>query len=223
MISEKETVSLKVIYQQFGTEASVSVVGNAEAIAEVGEAISWLSATLRSSDSGKLSTCRPSVALEQQRIGYLAWNIAHPTVDVLLPGPEDALMLGTCWVSLFQGPILVEGFPILKKPDGFLGLEMRLNIMAGLVDSPRITNFAGTIFIKGFSSALVLTKHSKTACAWHLLTQEDGKHLSYDDPRIEALSPVRADAVNINELGSARHFVGWCSHVRAFTGKLPWT
>ena len=47
-----------------------------------------------------------------------------------------------------EDPILVKGFPILKKPKGFMGLEMPLNMVAALVDSPRITVFTGAIFIK---------------------------------------------------------------------------
>lgn len=216
--TEKETTTLKLTFQQFGDEAAVSVVGNAEAIAEVGEALSWLSSTLKSSSNGKVSSCRPSLILKEQEGDRFAWHIEHPTIDLPVAGPQDA-MPGTCWISLFQDPILVKGFPVLKKPEGYIGLEMPLNIMAALVDSTRVTKFAGTIFIKGFSMALVLTKHYKHACAWHLLVKDDGTHLSYDDPRIKLLSPVQADTLNIHGLESERHFVGWCSTVQALTGE----
>jgi hypothetical protein len=130
----------------------------------------------------------------------------------------DSSTEGTCWYGLFQDPILVKGFPIPKKPAGVLGLEIPLNMLAALVGTPRITNFAGNLFIKGFSTMLVLTKRTEAICTWHLLFNEDGDHISYDDPRVRSISPLQTDTLSIHKLESARHVVGWCSSVQVLTG-----
>jgi hypothetical protein len=92
-------------------------------------------------------------------------------------------------------------------------------MLAALVGTPRITNFAGNLFIKGFSTMLVLTKRTEAICTWHLLFNEDGDHISYDDPRVRSISPLQTDTLSIHKLESARHVVGWCSSVQVLTGK----
>ena len=42
---------------------------------------------------------------------------------------------GECWYNMFRNPIMVSGYPILAKHERGLGLEIPLNIIAGLARS----------------------------------------------------------------------------------------
>lgn len=210
---------LKLNCQQAGALIKVSAEGNIEAVAEVGEALAWLGAAMRSPTSDcKVSSCRPGICLRNEQPDQISWNIMFPMVELsdTLNSPSAK---GTCWTGLFRDAVLVEGFPIPRKPSGLLGLEMPLNMISALVGSKRITRFAGCLFIKGFSTILVLTKRTESVCSWHLVFTENGDHISYDDARLASISKVQTDTINIHELENDRHIVGWCSNVQVLTGR----
>ncbi|KAK3690427.1 hypothetical protein B0T22DRAFT_537089 [Podospora appendiculata] len=107
---------------------------------------------------------------------------------------------------MFRNPVMVCGYPILATSRG-LGLEMPLNIIAGLNGSDRVTEFDGKVFIKGYSTMVVATKVSPDAnvLTWHYLYNSKGERLSYLDHALE-----NVDQINLDQLKSARHVVGWC-------------
>lgn len=110
--------------------------------------------------------------------------------------------------------MVVEGYPIPRRSETDTGLEIPLNMMAGLARTQRANTFNEKLFIKGFSTMLVPTKHSGDLLIWHLLYNKDGNRISYLDNTIP-----HAENVSVFDLGKARHIRGWCSEIRNYAGR----
>lgn len=124
---------------------------------------------------------------------------------------------GTCWFDLFGNIGVVSGLTA-DKPSNIPGLEISLDKMAALLDTDRVTTFAGKVFIKGFDAMLALVdlKQTENICVWHLWVNDNGEHICYTDERVREVNFNLEDGV---DLGSFRHIVGWCSKVKNLTGQ----
>jgi hypothetical protein len=63
-----------------------------------------------------------------------------------------------CWHNLLRNPVLVKGYPILRRSEPNTGLEIPLNIMAALARALRATTFNKRLFVKGFCTMLIPNK-----------------------------------------------------------------
>jgi hypothetical protein len=201
----------------------VEVFGTRYSVAEIGEQFAWLSAALHSS-SHKLG-----VACYTPSIGeILVDSTLHPVsrtpsrhqifckIDVTLRECEEyhEPSNGQCWHRMFRNPVVVQGYPIPYRSEPSTGLEIPLDIMAGLVRTRRINTFNGKLFIKGFSTMLVPTRLSGDLLIWHLLYNKSGSRISYLDNTV-----AYADNANAVDLEKTRHIVGWCSEVKYYAGR----
>ncbi|KAF3049244.1 hypothetical protein E8E11_008596 [Didymella keratinophila] len=206
--------------EQKDAQATFHITGTVEWVAEVAEALTWLTTALQM--SGQTPGARSSTPCfncgETGPGGEVRATIIHEKDTPCSTKNGTADTPGTCWLSLFYNPVIVEGFPIPVKPHGIVGLEMHLGLMAALVHSQRVTNFSGRLMMKGFSAMLVLTKRIDDVHMWHLIFDEDDEHISYDDPRVREIETLQVDAVDIEKLQSERHTIGWCSQVTSLTG-----
>jgi hypothetical protein len=143
----------------------------------------------------------------------LIFSIDLPTKVVATP---DMSANGQCWYNLFKNPVVVEGYPILRRPPGTdnHGLEIPHNMMAGLVQASRMNRFGESLVIKGFSAMLVPTRQAGDLLIWHLVYKQNGGRVSYLD--YDAL-PIGVNG--IFQFKNARHIVGWCAHARSHVGK----
>ncbi|KAK2592180.1 hypothetical protein QQS21_010122 [Conoideocrella luteorostrata] len=201
----------------------VEVLGKGDSIAQVGEQLAWLAAALRSSptDEPGVASCTPFIDDIHQcndssgSPTTLVWPAMLCKIDftVQTKAPDFEPSNGQCWHNVFRNPVVVEGYPIPRRSEPNTGLEISLNIMAGLVGTKRVNTFNGYIFIKGFSAMLVPTRNTGDLLIWHLLYKKDGNHISYLDNTV-------AHAQNLIEfeLEEARHIIGWCSEVKYCAG-----
>lgn len=202
----------------------IEAIGTGDSVAEIGEQLAWLGAALRSSSYELgVAYCTPFI------IDIHVDNILH-----LVPGMlSESHMLckigftvqereeehpgsskGQCWHSMFRNPVVVKGYPIPRRSEPNTGLEIPLNMMAGLGRTQRINTFKGKLFIKGFSTMLVPTKHSGGLLIWHLLYNKDGNRISY-------LEDIDSHIGNIStsDLETARHILGWSSEIKYCAGR----
>ncbi|RYP58420.1 hypothetical protein DL769_008959 [Monosporascus sp. CRB-8-3] len=204
-----------------GSKFVVEVFGTRDSVAEIGEQLAWLGAAL----------CSPlhefGVAYSTPFISCIHVNKApHPMprmqswagflckIDFAVKGKEPFLPSnGQCWHNMFRNPVVVTGYPILRRSEPDTGLEIPLNIMVGLTRTQRANTFNGKLFIKGFSTMLIPTKRNGDLLVWHLLYNQDGNRISY----LENTGP-HAENVSIFDLETARHILGWCSEVKFFAG-----
>ncbi|KAB8217056.1 purine and uridine phosphorylase [Aspergillus novoparasiticus] len=203
----------------------VEVTGIGESIAEIGEQLAWLGAALRpSSHDSRISYCTPFISSASVENTSGPTSQAPPItriscgIDFKLNDQQQAnppLSVGQCWHHLFRNPIVVTGFPIPYRSRQGTGLEVPLNILAGIIHASRVDAFRDKLFIKGFSSLLIPTEHirDQNQIMWHLRYNVRGDRISYLDG-IES----HAGHITLADLESSRHILGWCSDARCYAG-----
>ncbi|KAH8688668.1 hypothetical protein GQ44DRAFT_696068 [Phaeosphaeriaceae sp. PMI808] len=202
----------------------VEAFGTASSVAEVGEQLAWLGAALRSSpfESG-VTYCTPSLC-----------KISHPNrkpeapiepqplykIDYTIEKAKEQVetMNGQCWRHLFRNPVVVNGYPIPWRPQRNTGLEIPLRLMVALAQARHVTTFDGKLFIKGFCTMLIPTKHVGDMVIWHMLVNEDGSHISYVDPRVRSIPGMHLVNLRIFDEERSRHVIGWCPYVKSYAG-----
>lgn len=211
----------------YGSNFMVEAFGTEHSVAEVGEQFAWLGAALR---------CSPfelGVAYSVPFISEIrALNDPHELSEMASEAdiyvkidfvvqekrkekekerePVDC----RCWHSMFRNPVVVQGYPIRRRSELDTGLEIPLNMMAGLIRSQRANTFNGKLFIKSYSAMLILTRHSGDLLLWHFLHNKDGERISYLDDSVSYVNNV--SAINLEQ---TRHVVGWCSGAKNYAGK----
>lgn len=121
---------------------------------------------------------------------------------------------GQCWHNMFRNPVIVSGYPISTKNERGLGLEMPLNMIAGLAGSDRAVEFNGRVFIKGFSTMLVAIKLRGDLLMWHYLFNTKSERISYLDLALQVPNDI-----SLLQLDTARHVVGWSPDCKYYAGK----
>jgi hypothetical protein len=201
----------------------VEAFGTGDSVAEIGEQLAWLGAALRSSPCELgVAYCTPFISdihvdnAPHPVSGTPSWANIFCKIDFTVQEREEHLESsnGQCWHNMFRNPVVVKGYPIPRRSESNTGLEIPLNMMAGLARTQRANTFNGKLFIKGFSTMLVPTKHSGDLLIWHLLYNKDGNRISYLDNTIP-----HVENISIFDLEKARHVVGWCSEIRNYAGR----
>ena len=203
----------------------VEASGSRSGIAEVGEQLAWLGAALRSSPYIGPANCRPYIddsdqTIEGQselRLGRGQNELKPLNIDFAFDqdGLDDKNSEGQCWQSLFRNPVLVRGFPVLRRGTHQHGLEMPLNMMAGLIGAVRAHVFNGVVVIKGFSSMAIPSGQADGLLKWHVFFDPDGGHISYLRHELPPL-----EGVGLSNLQTLRHVVGWCARTQSCAGKF---
>lgn len=178
-------------------------------MAEAGEVLAWIGAALRTSPyNERLAYCSPVITwldMSNCNIGFITEEIPQQTI------PSN----GQCWHHMFKNAVIAKGFPIRRKPEARAGLEISLNVMAGLVRTKRIEQFHGKCFIKGFSAMLVPTKRLGDTIFWHYVYKQDGSYISYLDN-----SGAHDEHFRDIDVETSRHVVGWCMEAKIYAGRL---
>ena len=206
------------------------VIGTAYSLAEVGEIVVWLSAAFNCNSSGgdliyRCPTCEignptfasqlgaPKPSGSQQyppaTVSYLDFTFDESPSQK----PAGADAQGRCWVNLFGNRPVVSGYPIPRRTVKGTGAEISLDLMAQLVGVRRISNFSGSILIKGCSAVLVPTRLTQDTIIWHLVFDELGSYISYADPRLKYILENSVKGLTRGALETSRHVLGWCSYV----------
>ncbi|CAH0047772.1 unnamed protein product, partial [Clonostachys solani] len=218
--------SLTIMQDQ--SHCRIIVIGEFEFVVEIGEQLGWLGSALRPSELAQgVVDCEPwiwSVNIDGQSThkgNITTYATCRIKFHISEMDSSDPLLSGFCWASMFQNPVIVAGYPIRHRDQGDTGLEIPLEVMAELVQSNQVFNMDGNIMLKGFCSLLVVTALDADAIIWHFLFNADGKRISYCDARLEGPEGMRISTpkgLELKDLETRRHIVGWCSHVREFTG-----
>ncbi|KEZ39111.1 hypothetical protein SAPIO_CDS10501 [Scedosporium apiospermum] len=199
-------------------------------VAEIGEQVAWLGAALRSSslDDGS-QYCTPYVSnvssesnlipMGGRQLGQnalAAFKLGYRFEDL---SSTELLAQGRCWNGLFRNPTIVPGYPIPRRQESESGLDVPVDIVAALINAKRLVKFGGTMYLKGFSALLVVTKMAVDTVFWHLVYNDDRSYISYQDPRVPRW-PESAEGPTPDVLEKRRHVVGWCDKIISFAGAL---
>ncbi|KAB8259361.1 hypothetical protein BDV32DRAFT_150476 [Aspergillus pseudonomiae] len=202
-----------------GSEVRLEVTGISECIAEIGEQLAWLGAALRSSpyETG-VAVCNAFASefgmeeLEDSTSPSFSRFFFHISFNLEFVDEAEISSSGQCWHQLFGNPVIVSGYPILRRPMSNLGIEISLDTMARLVKTQHINTFNRKFYIKGFCVMLVPTHSYDDIIVWHLLHKRNGERISYN----ETISG-HAD-ISLSALEKSRHILGWCPKVRYLAG-----
>lgn len=159
----------------------------------------------------------PEIAIRTSRQAKFTLSYHITKVD---SHQGDAQANGSCWHPLFRNPIIVKGYPILARVNGEKGLEIPLNMMAGLGEASRVTNFDGGLLIKGFSTMFCPTQRMKNSLLWHFLYNDDGSRMPYLSADNISGGRLSIQDVDSPFLEHSRHFLGWASSVEIHAGKF---
>ncbi|KAK6811024.1 hypothetical protein RU639_013191 [Aspergillus parasiticus] len=201
---------------------NVEAFGTADSVAEIGEQFAWLGAALRSSPHEfGVSCCMPFISslhissIPQRVSGRLVWPDILCKIDFTFQVREKQFTPSNaqCWHNLFGNPVVAQGYPIPWRSETSTGLEIPLNMMAGLANTKHVNSFNKKLFIKGFSTMLVPTRQSGYMILWHLIYNIDGRRISYIQHTVPHIGNV-----SIFDLERARHVLGWCSEARYNAG-----
>ncbi|KAE8359467.1 hypothetical protein BDV27DRAFT_168539 [Aspergillus caelatus] len=188
---------------------SRQICNTGDSVAEVGEQLAWLGAALRSSPyEYGVACCMPV-------IGRPPWPDLICKIDYTLQEREKQYTPSNaqCWHNLFRNHVVVTGYPIPWRSETTTGLEIPLNMMAGLAQSKGVNSFNKKLFIKEFSIMLILTRQSGHMVLWHLIYNMDRSRIPY----IQHVVP-HLENISIFDLERARHMLGWCSEARYNAG-----
>lgn len=129
---------------------------------------------------------------------------------------------GQCWKQLFRNPVIVDGYPLLKRieeDDHIIpGLELPLEIIIALAGARSVSCYDGQLMIKGFSKLLVPTMLEGRCLVWHLLVQNDRERLPHYAWKTAAITTLDDDRLKADDIESFRHFVGWCGQAECVAG-----
>ena len=179
-------------------------------MADIGEQLAWLGAACRASpQKDKIAFCTPQITT-------IKGLIPKFRLDFITSNLEDDSYLdenGSCWHSLFRNAIIVKGFPILARPHDEKGLEIPLNVMAGLADASHATAFDGCLVIKGYSTMFVPTERNGDSVLWHFLYENNQGRIPYMSASERGIRQVPLEIVDTSCLAYVRNFVGWASSV----------
>ncbi|KAI3316767.1 hypothetical protein HD806DRAFT_419274 [Xylariaceae sp. AK1471] len=218
----------------------ISVTGCSYAIAEIGEQLAWLNTVLSSShhafNHNNIVSLQPwsssSSAFSRSAFPPASnWAVTGRTrvFDLSSFVPTNSSFshhhlsstangFGTCWKDLFGEMILVEGFPIPRRIIPGTGLEISLPVMAALANSQKLAIVSGKFLIKGFSTALIPTRHCDEFIYWYMVSNKNGDHLEFNDYRIKTILNQYPTGLTTHHVENARHILGWCSEVKNNTG-----
>ncbi|RSL82714.1 hypothetical protein CEP52_016898 [Fusarium oligoseptatum] len=213
----------------------VEAAGTPYSLAEIAEVLAWLGSALRphqfpKSNDASVFYCRPlidripaeggpSSRPDTQSRGIIRWDMRFKVRKGLDDRRDSS---GQCWFNLFKTQVVVEGYPILRRPEYKTGLEISLDTIAELAQATHATMFDGRFFIKGCWAMLVLGKAAENLMIWHLIFNEDKVQSSYLDPRIADVPSEGIEHVKLSDIFSFRHVVGWCPDVRrCIEGQKP--
>ena len=191
---------------------------------EIGQQLSWLGAALRTSRGqyGPVYSTPFINRILHKRESSFQPRFQPPLADIICKiafkteeiGKPPNPINGQCWHDIFKNPVIVRGYPIPQRPEWGTGLEIPLNVMAGLAGSQRLDRFKDKLYIKGVSTMLVPTKQNGDVICWHMIYNKDGSRISYLDDNVD-----QEQQISRVDLENSRHVLGWCSEARFYAGE----
>lgn len=110
----------------------VDVMGMAYSIAECGEQLSWLACAIRVPPAGSVVYTTPILHILPDITSDRGVPSASFRIDVREDVIPSSQLRGRCWYRAFSHPlfpVIVQGFPTARRPEGCPGLEFSYHAM----------------------------------------------------------------------------------------------
>jgi hypothetical protein len=170
-------------------------------LVELAQQLSWFSSAFTTSPFEEGLAYSSPLFLRKQR-GVFEIKVHHEQIDTYGE---------TCWLPLFDNACIVTGFPIAQRALE-VGLEIPLELLAGISGARHVVEYEGGLVMKGFSHMLVPVRRQLDRVQWHAVSSPDeDTPLSYHDGISRCKSRAMLHEVGLQGLASLRAIVGWCS------------
>ncbi|KAM0475418.1 hypothetical protein ACHAP7_007317 [Fusarium lateritium] len=191
----------------------ITVTGGQYLVSEIGEQTAWLVSALQ-------APSRDFEGLVESFAHISNLNLYRATRD----GKKVANIRASCaftidwgqmvgegvpvrlyWKQLFYFPVLVRGYPILRRSVPKPGLEISLALAASIIGSDQVIQLDDRLLIKGFNMLMIATLVATDLMVWHLLVSEKGgQRISYMDPRLDGIGANTSDSISLHRNPDAK-------------------
>ncbi|MCJ1405385.1 hypothetical protein MMC11_008613 [Xylographa trunciseda] len=206
---ELDDVEIAVTLSESTGEVSIDIRGVIDNFSSITEPLSWIGSTFQFSTE---KTIRYSIAsIDGDHLPDYTITFSHH------PLTEDELNDANCWHPLFDHGVIARGFPVMER-SGQKGLELSLYMMTALGGVQRAFVYQGGVILKGFSAAFVPIERYNDSIQWHMVQNEDGKRLTYQEVVQRCPNRSMLKDVSLECLKYSRAILGWCSTVQGRLG-----
>ena len=167
----------------------------------------WFGAAFQVSSSDQLQYSQSKLKAHGKSSGRLTCL----TVDY----EKSPVYVESCWFSLFNNPVIAQGFPVPERGNSERGLELPIELMATLGGGRHAVDFEGGLVIKGHSIAFVPVKQYEDTIQWHMISNSDGTRLRYSDLRMHR---ALQNEVDYGSIRNKRAILGWSPVAQTFLG-----
>ena len=189
-------------------KVSVTINDNDFAI-EIAQQLAWLGSALSTSPFGdKVAYAKPMLSVVSDA-AEITIKFKHE-----LPHATETV----CWLPLFSGAVIAYGFPIPDRANE-IGLDISIDLLAGLSGVQHAVEFQGGVVMKGFSHLFVPIWKSNDRIQWHAISSENpDTYLTYHEGLSKCGSRALLDDVTLEDLKTCQTIVGWCSVAQSRLG-----
>ena len=196
-------------YKQFditvtllGSVVLCFISGTRDIIVSIIQQLAWMGAALRTSKNDRVQYCKSKLQGVQENGRPAKINL---TFDIYSPAEDDQ----SCWFSLFTNPVIAQGFPVARRNDNEMGLELPLNMMAALGGARHAVDFEGGLVLKGDSTLFIPIRRHEDSVQWHFIYTRGEERISYSEASLQFPNRVLLQNLNHEALRTTRAFLGW--------------
>ncbi|KAM0214176.1 hypothetical protein ACHAQI_003800 [Fusarium lateritium] len=191
----------------------ITVTGGQYLVSEIGEQTAWLVSALQapSRDFEGLVESFAHISnlnlYRATRNGKKVANIRASCAFTIDWGQMvgEGVPVRLYWKQLFYFPVLVRGYPILRRSVPKPGLEISLALAASIIGSDQVIQLDDRLLIKGFNMLMIATLVATDLMVWHLLVSEKGgQRISYMDPRLDGIGANTSDSISLHRNPDAK-------------------
>lgn len=114
----------------------------------------------------------------------------------------------SCWQAVARRQNLIQGYPIARRPDGYRGLEVSLDVLMYLMLAKEVSVCPGKVAVNGAERSLRLVKRADHICLWH----------PYGPTTETCFCDKGTTVVDHANLDSDRHIIGTCEPPESLGG-----
>ncbi|KAF9890017.1 hypothetical protein FE257_006697 [Aspergillus nanangensis] len=190
---------------------TVEINGRSPEIVETIEQFAWLASVFRFhvGESLGLSEAELQICSGRPENDSVLAELRLRSIQNI---PESDLLLGSCWVPLFDRSVLAWGFPTADRGE-FYGLELPFELLLKMFQARLPVEFQDSIVIRQESLTAFPVANSPVGTQWHATA--GGIDGFFEEINAFPLLPVQD---NLTAFLEGRHFLGWVSQAQIKLG-----
>jgi len=154
----------------------------------------------------------PSEKLKYKGHCNIGFTIAH-----LVDSGYSIPRVQNCWQDLVGESIIIRGFPILRRPEAYPGLELSFDTLLYFLKADEAIITDGVVLVKGLEKTLQLKQHKDNVFLWHPLHIPDEVCSCCMNHYIGISVGMPYDPIDLHSLHAGRHILSNCADLQTAT------